>query len=365
MSSTPQRTSPSSTASSDGRPSLLRAILPSGLISVCVHITIMIVAGLSFRGCDQGVAVPPGGRPFREVGLAVINDGATEETNTPLADSHSEAETVQPSDVQAEPTETAEPTEPTEPNVPTAAPSVAELLGQQPFKSQVTTPSAMSELPQTIGPGTPIGLPSAAGGSLPQRDSAVGKSGFGASGSPTPGPGETSFMDIVGDGQRFVYVIDASSSMNNDQRMDLAKSQLKGSLRLLQPSQQFQVLFYNESSTRIKLRRRAAQDMYVATKVNIQLAEDEIDRVVARSGTKHKTPLLNALLLEPDVVYFLTDGDKPSLSPAELRMVKKTNRSRARIHVVEFATGLPETRDSWLEQLALQSGGVYRRINLR
>ncbi|MCR9197541.1 MAG: hypothetical protein NXI04_02755 [Planctomycetaceae bacterium] len=343
--------------------SVLRAILPSGLISVCVHATILIVAGMSLRGCDQGVAVPPGGQPFREVGLAVINDGATEETNTPLADSQSDAETVQPSDVETETTETAEPVVPTD--VPADVPSVAELLGQQPFESQVTAPAAMSDLPQTIGPGTPIGIPSASSGGLPPRESAIGKSGYGASGSPTPGPGETSFMDIVGDGQRFVYVIDASSSMNNDQRMDLAKSQLKGSLRLLQPNQQFQVLFYNESSTRIKLRRRAAQDMYVATKVNIQLAEDEIDRVVARSGTKHKTPLLNALLLEPDVVYFLTDGDKPSLSPSELRMVKKTNRSRARIHVVEFATGLPETRDSWLEQLALQSGGVYRRINLR
>lgn len=350
-------------SSASPQKSVLRAILPSGLISICVHATILIVAGMSLRGCDQGVAVPPGGQPFREVGLAVINDGATEETDTPLADSQSDAQTVQPSEVETEATDTAEPEVPSD--VPTDVPSVAELLGQQPFESQVTAPAAMSGLPQTIGPGTPIGMPSAAGGGLPPRETAIGKSGYGASGSPTPGPGETSFMDIVGDGQRFVYVIDASSSMNNDQRMDLAKSQLKGSLRLLQPNQQFQVLFYNESSTRIKLRRRASEDMYVATRVNIQLAEDEIDRVVARSGTRHKTPLLNALLLEPDVVYFLTDGDKPSLSASELRMVKKTNRSRARIHVVEFATGLPETRDSWLEQLALQSGGVYRRINLR
>ena len=92
----------------------------------------------------------------------------------------------------------------------------------------------------------------------------------------------------------------------------------------------------------------------------------EIDRVIARSGTQHKTPLLNALLLEPDVVYFLTDGDRPRLTTDELRMVKKTNRSRARIHVVEFAVGPREERQkSWLELLAQQSGGVYRRINLR
>lgn len=337
-----------------------RALLPSSLISLSVHALILILAGLSFRGCEQGVATPAGGQPFREVGLAVIADAAREQTDTPLQNTDPEADIIQPAE-----TETAAPT-PTEraADVPAEAPTVAELLGKQPLETPAASPFP-SNLPQTIGPGTPIGMPEAGGG-LPPEAAPRGRSGFGAAGSSTPAPGETSFMDIIGNGQRFVYVIDTSASMSSDQRLDLAKSQLKGSLRLLLPHQEFQVLFYNESSTRMKLRGRAAENMYVATKVNVQLAEDEIDRVIARSGTQHKTPLLNALLLEPDVVYFLTDGDRPRLTTDELRMVKKTNRSRARIHVVEFAVGPREVRQqSWLELLAQQSGGVYRRINLR
>lgn len=342
--------------------SALRALLPSGLISVCVHLSIIVIASLSFRGCEQGVAVPAGGQPFREVGLAVIADQSDEDTDTAEQNSDPDAEIVQPSDIESP----AETQREAIADIPTEAPSVAELLGQQPFDSQMTAQAVPSEIPNIVGPGTPIGMPSEAGGGLPKQESPAGKSGFGQAGSPTPGPGETSFMDIVGNGQRFVYVIDTSASMSSDQRLELAKSQLKGSLRLLLPNQEFQVLFYNESISRMKFRNRPSQDMYVATRVHVQLAEDEIDRVVARSGTQHKTPLINALLLEPDVVYFLTDGDRPVLTNEELRMLKKTNRSGARIHVVEFAVGPPETRSiSWLKTLAQQSGGEYRRINLK
>ena len=173
-------------------------------------------------------------------------------------------------------------------------------------------------------------------------------------------------MNIVGNGTSFVYVIDTSSSMDSGGRLELAKSQLKSSLRLLKPNQEFQVLFYNEVITQMKLRNRAEQDMYSATAVHVLLAEQEIDRVTPSSSTEHLQPILRALRLDPDVVYFLTDGDQPELSGHDLRTVKKHNRSGANIHVIEFASGAKETRDlSWLQLLALQSGGKYSYIPVR
>jgi hypothetical protein len=54
--------------------SRLAALLPSSLVSLAVHLGVLIVAGMSLRGCDRGVPVEAGGRDYREVGLAVIPD---------------------------------------------------------------------------------------------------------------------------------------------------------------------------------------------------------------------------------------------------------------------------------------------------
>ena len=169
-------------------------------------------------------------------------------------------------------------------------------------------------------------------------------------------------MNVVGNGTSFVYVIDISSSMSTDGRLELAKSQLKASLRMLRPNQSFQVLFYSDSTTQMKFRKREMENMYRATTVQVQLASGEIERVVANGGTEHMTPLLRALMLEPEVIYFLTDGEQPRLNTQELAEIRRKNRKDAQIHVIEFAAGPRESRQiSWLELLASQSGGTYIR----
>ncbi len=160
-------------------------------------------------------------------------------------------------------------------------------------------------------------------------------------------------------------MIDISSSMSGG-RLELAKSQLKSSLRLLTPNQRFQILFYNDQVKPLRLRNRPKQDLYQATVVQVQLSEFAIDAETASRGTDHLQPLLAALRLEPDVVYFLTDGDQPGLSPADLKTIRRENRSEAQIHVVEFANGAKESRDlTWLQLLASQSGAKYVYIPQR
>lgn len=341
------------------RQSWFRAILPSSLISLTAHVAILIFAGMSLRGCDSGPPVEAGGRDFRTIGLAVIPDASEAVSNQPARDPlDSDIETTSDGDTVAKPVEKIP--------VPTEKPDVAEMLGHD-RAVDARQPTESNQKPLNIvGAGEPIGgLPKIGG--LSELIRPKGKSGMGSAGSPTPGPGETSFMNIIGTGRNFVYVIDISSSMGHGGRLALAKSQLIGSLRRLKPVQNFKVLFYNETVDTMTLRRRAGQrieqDMYPATAVHLQLAKAEIDRRVPSSGTSHFTPIIHALRLEPDVVYFLTDGDKPRLSPSELRKVSDANRSGAQIHVVEFATGPQESRDiTWLQLLAQQSGGKYNRV---
>ncbi|MCP4174116.1 MAG: hypothetical protein GY758_25470 [Fuerstiella sp.] len=340
----------------------LAALLPGSMISLAVHLAVLVVAGMSLRGCDRGVPVEAGGRDYREVGLAVIPDRSDRNTSTPRQNPHD-----------VEPEQAADPVArlQTQKSIPTEAPTISELLATEPSPNQASSPLAVAmDLSKTIGPGEPIGSPATLQGGIPPQIRPAANSGQGSAGSPTPGPGETQFMNIIDGGSSFVYVVDTSSSMSEGRRMGLAKSQLKGSLRLLRPNQKFQVLFYNEAITQMKLRRRTLQDLYVATEVHVQLAAAEIDRVQPRAGTEHKGPLLRALDLQADVIYFLTDGDNPALSTkgagSDLDDLRRLNQNRTRIHVIEFGAGPRESRrQSWLQLLAQQSGGVYKYIAVR
>lgn len=329
-------------------------MLPSSLISLSIHLAILVFASLSLRGCDRGAPAPAGGQDFQEIGLAVLPSNSTN-TENPAATNSAESEPQPLPQIPPQP-----------PSVPDDAPSVTELLNDN-ASSAVTNPAETSvDLASTIGPGRPVGGVPEPGGGLAELIRPQNSAGGAAAGSLTPGPGETSFMNIIGNGRSFVYVIDTSSSMSQGRRLDLAKSQLKGSLRLLKPNQKFQVLFYNESATPIRLRRRPEEDLYAATTVQVQLAEAAIDMETANLGTNHLPALQQALMLQPDVVYFLTDGEQPGLTKEELLSIKRSNRSKAQIHVIEFAAGARESRHvSWLQQLASQSGGEYRYVPVR
>ena len=346
--------------------SRLAALLPSSMVSLGVHLVVLIVAGVSLRGCDKGVPVEAGGQDFRQVGLVVIPDRSDANTTTRQQNPH-DVDPEHASDPTSDPVTQPE----TVASIPTEAPTISQLLATESSDTPATNPLATAmDLSKTIGPGEPIGSTANLQAGIPPQIRPAGNSGQGSAGSPTPGPGETQFMNIVDGGSSFVYVVDTSSSMSEGSRMGLAKSQLKGSLRLLRPNQKFQVLFYNEAITQMKLRRQALQDMYAATEVQVLLGAAEIDRVQPRAGTVHKAPLLRALDLQPDVIYFLTDGDNPALSTngpgSDLDEIRRKNHSRTRIHVIELGAGPKESRrESWLQLLAHQSGGVYKYVPVR
>lgn len=337
----------------------LRALLPSSAISLGVHLILVVVAGMSLKGCEQGVPVQAGGAEFHEIGLAVINDSS--DNNTAIAAANpSDADIEQPADANAEDITRQE-------ELPTEAPNIEALLNPSFVDSQSpsTVPSPM-DLADIIGSGSAASA--AVSSSQKQPKKPAGTSGQTTAGSPTPGPGETAFMDIIGSGESFVYLIDVSSSMSmsNNRRLNLAKSQLVNSLALLKRNQQFQVFFYSDYVEALRLRQKQVEDLYRATSVNIQLAESFIGGIRAHGGTSHLPALKRALALQSDVIYFLTDGDEPRLLTSELNQIREMNRGRSQIHVVEFASGpLESRRGTWLHQLARQSGGKYRRIQVK
>jgi hypothetical protein len=344
-----------------------RSFFAGWAVSLTLHVGLFFIVGMTLKGCQPGNTGQAGGEVFRDIGLFVVEGADEGEADAGLAPGSGDSDVthlVQEQPLDESTTETSVPDR-QQNRVPTEAPDITSLLDQDPFDSAATANAASeSTLPQMIGPGEAIG------GGRVQSSSGTGSlikpstQGGTARVSGTGGPGETTFMNISGVGQTFVYIIDTSSSMAGN-RLKVAQGQLKASLRLLQSNQQFAVIFYNdEYRERLKLRRADGPAMYFATDVNKELAGHEVDRITADRGTAHMPALIEAISLKPDVIYFLTDGDEPELSPAQLAEIRRLAGSIT-IHVIKFGDGTLSSRGpSWLERLASQSNGEYRPINI-
>ena len=338
----PMNSETSVSRNSDG--DLLRSLLPSGIASVVLHALTVAITIWCLRGCDRGMPSEQGGEVFRTVGLAQLQDRGSDIAtgDSPLDETRPPQDGLQES-IQP-PTEI----------VPDTPPAVDELLKSATTRDATPRP----DIPQTVGPGAPLPGLTPPGAAPPLVRSAGSTAG---GGSQDAGPDDTIFMDIADSGETFVYLIDTSGSMGDGGRIGLAKTQLKSSIAMLKPHQKFQVVFYNESATQLKLGRRA-QDVYPANDVNKRQAVSKIDLESPNYGTQYIPALKHALGLKPDVLYFLTDGVGVE-SNLKVDELLKLNTSGARIHVVEFASGERESRRlTWLQRLASRTNGKYRRV---
>lgn len=294
--------------------------------SLCTHALLawLILTNLNSCGQQGNFGV---GEEFREVGLYVLED--------------------RPSEEESEQTSEATPTE--------RLPDLPENLNQ----TLDEMPNLVSSLPDfdatpLIGPGpAPTGVsredPAAAflNAAQPPPLSAAGI------------PSTTKFFDIATRGQSIVYLIDCSGSMSKHNAFRHAKAELVASLERLDPNHKFQVLFYNDQFYEFR-DRRGEIDIHWATAANLTLARAYISQFDNSGGTIHFPALMKALSYKPDVLFFLTDGADPSLSPRELEDIKHKNRGKTAIHCIEFGLGPDLLRNNFLKTLSSQNDGTYQ-----
>lgn len=209
------------------------------------------------------------------------------------------------------------------------------------------------------GSGRGNGLP---GGTGDGGNQGTALQGTGSGGGP-PGAG---FMGAKDRATRVVFVIDSSASMLNYGAMQAAKSALVSSLQSLVESQQFQIIFFNDKATLLKLQGKRDPVLVSANEINKTLARQEIAAVSPDFGTNRLEALMLALRMNPEAIFFLTDADEPQLDASELDQIARANRQKARIHTIEFGQGEPlGGPPNFLEKLARQSGGTYRYHNVK
>lgn len=169
-------------------------------------------------------------------------------------------------------------------------------------------------------------------------------------------PNGASFFHISAQGQHFCYVVDCSSSMEDEHAIAMARTELNASLRRLDASKQFQILFYDSELHPLVDRGR---EIFFATETNRTLARQFMSSQQPNNRALHKPALLAALRSKPDVIFLLTDGQLPELSARDLHDLKTSNKRRIQINVIEFGKGARLGRN-WLEQLAQDHRGMYR-----
>jgi Ca-activated chloride channel family protein len=340
------------------KPGLL-AIAPSWLLSLVLHAALFVALAVSLPGLRGGIVGDPDG-DLRSVGIWVGHpgDGTDGEGggNGPAMSASTATKLV--------PTVTNDP-----PPTPVSSAPLPALAKPLPVASArlvaaQSGPPAVSNpvpAPPILGPGERPGMfqstagPRASGGKTGSPNSAGGGGRRGSRGS-------TPFFGIVDVGSRFVYVIDCSGSMYSHNAMGAAKNELLRSLRTLNRFQQFQIVFYNTEQKWLKTPGKVDFRFFSADEKNLRLASTFVAEIDPDGGTVHLAAIELALRLHPDVLFFLTDGGKPGLSPFDLEELKRLNERHTRIHCVQFSShDDPDAAEAtvFLRNLAAQSDGEF------
>jgi hypothetical protein len=160
---------------------------------------------------------------------------------------------------------------------------------------------------------------------------------------------KTTFFGVPARGQFFVYVVDCSGSMLDDDRLTRATIELRRSVFALQQPQKFEVIFYSNESIPMPggpIPRTA--DLQAKNQLLLWLRLIEPD-----GGTDPRPAMKQALMLRPDAVFLLSDGEFPQGTVDE---VARLNTRKIPIHCVDLAGGLAGDH---LKRIAVASGGQY------
>ncbi|MFY8072676.1 MAG: vWA domain-containing protein, partial [Pirellula sp.] len=182
------------------------------------------------------------------------------------------------------------------------------------------------------------------------------------------------FFGSKAEGNRFVYIVDASPSMRRDRAFDAAKDEILRSLRSMKPKQRFAILFFGGTLETLELDPGEKIDQpQSATPENIEKAIRWLAKItIQKDGKPPVDAVKSALDFQPDGIFLLFDGDTKLDNWTQI--VRRLNTSdgllsdggtKVPIHVIHFF------RDEFqrsMQRLAQENGGSYRfvpRSNLR
>jgi hypothetical protein len=183
----------------------------------------------------------------------------------------------------------------------------------------------------------------------------TGGLGFGAGGG--GGGSGVDFFGVKGKGNKFVYVVDCSGSMTG-RRFEKACGELKRSIGALKPRQKFYVYFFSSGTYQMFYPTQGEEKLIRASPENVRKVTEWIDKFQeGGGGTQPKDSMLRALKLQPDTIFFLTDGAFDGRVVADIRDNNKDKKTC--INTIGFETHAGEVN---LIPIANQNRGDYRFV---
>jgi von Willebrand factor type A domain len=165
---------------------------------------------------------------------------------------------------------------------------------------------------------------------------------------------QAEFFGIGGYGGSFVYVVDVSGSMSERGKYERARNELLRSIAHLSENQKYFVVFYNDLWYPMD-----ADGPVLATRRQLEQTRRWVRHVHPSGGTYPLEALLFALSLEPDAVYFLSDGKFDPAIVGLLRQQDPPSAGQIPIHTISFVNR--ETL-GLMRAIAENSGGQFRFV---
>jgi hypothetical protein len=174
-----------------------------------------------------------------------------------------------------------------------------------------------------------------------------------------------------GRGKNFVFIIDRSASMSQDNRLSKAKQALARTLEKLGPDENYYIYFFSDNTVKMEERRLLA-----ATPGNISNTSRWVDSMSPVGFTNPRDALVDAFgKLKPSTIWLLSDGKFSSFKHVKkgnkrrvvgltsvLKVIQKLNGAgNVRINTIGFAAHQNQV-DGSLKNIAGENGGTYKFI---
>ncbi|MCO6437655.1 MAG: VWA domain-containing protein [Phycisphaerae bacterium] len=148
-----------------------------------------------------------------------------------------------------------------------------------------------------------------------------------------------------------VYVVDRSGSMVDT--FSYVKAELKRSITALRRSQKFHVIFFSDGEPLENPPHKLVSAIEAQKKAFFEF----MDQIDAAGSTHPEQSMRRALALEPDVVYFLTDGE---FDRRLVDLLDRWNEDR-RVQIFTIAYFDPAGAEL-LEHIAREHGGEFKYV---
>lgn len=160
------------------------------------------------------------------------------------------------------------------------------------------------------------------------------------------------FFGIASAGDTFVFVVDGSGSMAEQNRLARAKAELEKSIRLLQHYQRYYVIFFSDGASAMP-----GKGLQEATEENIAKTVEWLSQIEPDGFTNPLPALQIAESLKPDAIFFLSDGAFDPITSQIL--TRKRTGKLVPIHTIAFTNRAGERV---MQTISALTKGTYRFV---